>query len=154
MVTDSSLKITYSGDYSVLKNAGNYVMTVTVENNNYDVINNTKNVVIKKKVLTVRALINGSSRLTINEGEDIIPTIEYTGFVSGEDRSFLQKPAYLPYIAKKPTIDYEAPQTSPSLEFEYMPTYITSPEEKSQTLPMKTETPLFRENTVLSQLDR
>lgn len=133
MVTDSSLKITYSGDYSVLKNAGNYVMTVTVENNNYDVINNTKNVVIKKKVLTVRALINGSSRLTINEGEDIIPTIEYTGFVSGEDRSFLQKPAYLPYIAKKPTIDYEAlPFGAESInyDFEYVPAYITILERK------------------------
>ncbi len=133
IVTNDKLSVTYSGDSSVVRLAGNYTMTVDIINPNYNIVNNQLNFTIHKAQMTVRALVNGSSRISLNEGDDFIVTVEYEGFVSGESRLHLQKPAQLPYVPRTAVNEFQImPSGASSLNysFNYVPAYLTIIERK------------------------
>lgn len=59
--------------------------------------------------------------------------IEYDGFAVGENRSYLQKPAYLPYVPQTAINDFEVRPfgaSSINYKFIYIPAYITIQEKK------------------------
>lgn len=125
-VTDNSLIVTYSPQS--VKSAGEYQMNVDIDSNNYQITNNSHSFVIAKKDLIIMALINSSTRAILNEGDKFVATIEYSGFVSGENREYLQKPAFLPYVPKTAITEMEIMPfgaESQNYRFEYVPAYIT-----------------------------
>ncbi len=133
VVTNALLNVTYGGDYSNVRLAGNYTMTVAIQNPNYNITNNKKNFTIQKTSMTIRALVNGSARISLNEGDAFVVTLEYEGFVSGESRIHLIKPAQLPYVPKTAVNELSIlPSGAGSLNyvFTYIPAYLTIIERK------------------------
>ncbi|MDD4316711.1 MAG: hypothetical protein PHC84_06095, partial [Clostridia bacterium] len=133
IVTDEALTVLYGGDYSNVRLAGNYTMTVGINSTNYNITNKTTNFTIQKAAMTVSALVNNSSRISLNEGQAFTVTLEYEGFVTGEGRSHLIKPALLPYVPRTAVNDLEIrPSGASSLNysFTYVPAYLTIVERK------------------------
>lgn len=61
---------------------------------------------VAKKELVVSAKINGLSYVEIEEGEEYYTTVEYDGFVNGENVSVLDAPAIIQSAPKLPTTGF------------------------------------------------
>lgn len=130
VVTDDKLVLEYNKE---ARNAGDYVLNVYINNHNYKITNAYLEFEIKKKDLTVRALLNDTSRATVYEGDVVIEHIAYEGFVEGEVRASLTRPAYLPHIPKTIINDFVVTPfgaESPNYNFIYVTAYITILEKK------------------------
>lgn len=61
---------------------------------------------VSQKELIVSAKINGLSYVEIDEGEEYYTSVEYEGFVNGENESVLDAPAIIQNVPKLPTTGF------------------------------------------------